>query len=66
MMPFLVFDLETQRSADEVGGWGYIKNMLYSVAVVWDSEKNSFNSIFSHTMKISLRVFLNILPAVLP
>ena len=33
-MPFLVFDLETQRSADEVGGWGYIKNMLYSVAVV--------------------------------
>ncbi len=42
MNPFLVFDLETQRSADEVGGWGNIQNMLYSVAVVWDSEKNSF------------------------
>ena len=42
MVPFLVFDLETQRSAEEVGGWGYIKNMLYSVAVVWDSEKNNF------------------------
>ena len=55
-MPFLVFDLETQRSADEVGGWGYIKNMLYSVAVVWDSEKNrfftyyedQFESLFKH------------------
>ena len=39
MDPFLVFDLETQRSADEVGGWGNIQSMLYSVAVVWDSEK---------------------------
>ena len=42
MSPFLVFDLETQRSADEVGGWGNIQSMLYSVAVVWDSEKNDF------------------------
>ena len=42
MNPFLVFDLETQRSADEVGGWGNIQSMLYSVAVVWDSEKNDF------------------------
>ena len=42
MDPFLVFDLETQRSADEVGGWGNIQSMLYSVAVVWDSEKNDF------------------------
>ena len=39
---FLVFDLETQRDAKAVGGWGYIDNMLLSVAVVWDSAKNKF------------------------
>ena len=39
---FLVFDLETQKSAEEVGGWGNIKDMKFSVAVVWDSKKNDF------------------------
>ena len=55
-MPFLVFDLvETQRSADEVGS--FILLLLFGILKKTD---------FSHTMKISLRVFLNILPAVLP
>ena len=39
---FLVFDLETQKSAEEVGGWSNIKDMKFSVAVVWDSKKNDF------------------------
>ncbi|CAI2718043.1 ribonuclease H-like domain-containing protein [Nitrospina watsonii] len=34
----LYFDLETQKSADEVGGWGNIKDMLMAVGVVWDSH----------------------------
>ena len=35
----VVFDLETQRSADEVGGWGNIPLMGLSVGVVWDSKE---------------------------
>ena len=31
------FDLETQKSADEVGGWGNIHKMRLAVGVVWDS-----------------------------
>jgi len=37
MKDFLVFDLETQRSAHEVGGWGNIAEMKMSVGVIWDS-----------------------------
>lgn len=31
------FDLETQKSADDVGGWSNIHLMKLSVGVVWDS-----------------------------
>jgi len=31
------FDLETQKSADDVGGWGNIHKMKLAVGVVWDS-----------------------------
>ena len=31
------FDLETQKSADDVGGWGNIHKMGLAVGVVWDS-----------------------------
>ena len=31
------FDLETQKSADDVGGWGNIHKMRLAVGVVWDS-----------------------------
>lgn len=48
MEGFLAFDLETQRSADEVGGWGNIDKMLFSVAVVWDSSQNQFFSYYEH------------------
>ncbi|MBT6296179.1 MAG: DEAD/DEAH box helicase [Nitrospina sp.] len=33
----LYFDLETQKSADDVGGWGNIHDMKLAVGVVWDS-----------------------------
>lgn len=39
----LFFDLETQLSADDVGGWGNIHKMKLAVGVVWDSlEKKNF------------------------
>jgi len=31
------FDLETQKSAEDVGGWGNIHKMGLAVGVVWDS-----------------------------
>ena len=36
------FDLETQKSADEVGGWGNIHKMGMTVGVVWDSVEQDF------------------------
>jgi len=41
MKDFLVFDLETQRSAQEVGGWGNIAEMKMSVGVLWDSSRQA-------------------------
>ncbi|MFP4477452.1 MAG: DEAD/DEAH box helicase [Desulfatibacillaceae bacterium] len=37
-----VFDLETQRSADEVGGWGRIRDMGMSCGVLYDSRKDDY------------------------
>lgn len=39
---FCVFDLETQRSAQEVGGWHRAEAMGVSCAVVYDSATRSF------------------------
>ena len=36
------FDIETQRLADEVGGWGNIHLMRLAVAVLYDRFTNSF------------------------
>ena len=38
----LFFDLETQKSAEEVGGWGNIHKMGLAVGVVWDSLDQKF------------------------
>lgn len=43
-----VFDLETIRSAEEVGGWTNTHKMGVSVAVVYDSEINDFVSYLEH------------------
>jgi DEAD/DEAH box helicase domain-containing protein len=45
---FGVFDLETIRSAEEVGGWGNTHKMGISVAVVYDSELNDFVTYLEH------------------
>ena len=36
------FDLETQKSADDVGGWGNIHKMRLAVGVVWDSIEQDY------------------------
>jgi DEAD/DEAH box helicase domain-containing protein len=43
---FAVFDLETRRSAEEVGGWGNAANMGVSVAVLYDSQGGEFREYF--------------------
>ena len=36
------FDLETQQSADEVGGWGNISKMKMSVGVTYSTARNEY------------------------
>lgn len=36
------FDLETQRSADEVGGWNNIRDMRMSVGVTYSTERGGY------------------------
>ena len=43
-----VFDLETIRSADEVGGWGRAEKMGMSVGVVYDSQIDGFVTYLEH------------------
>jgi len=38
----LVFDIETQRSADEVGGWNKAHKMLIAICVVYDIELDRY------------------------
>jgi DEAD/DEAH box helicase domain-containing protein len=42
----LVLDLETQRSAEEVGGWGNARKMGLALAVVWDSTRDEYRTYF--------------------
>lgn len=42
----LVFDLETQRLASEVGGWGNIKDMRLALAVTWDLDADAWRTYF--------------------
>ena len=43
-----VFDLETIRSADEVGGWQKAERMGISVAVVYDSQLDGYVTYLEH------------------
>jgi DEAD/DEAH box helicase domain-containing protein len=43
-----VFDLETIRSAEEVGGWHQAHRMGISVAVVFDAEMNEYVTYLEH------------------
>ena len=40
------FDVETQRSAEEVGGWGNISRMGLALAVVYDAAHDRFRTYF--------------------
>jgi DEAD/DEAH box helicase domain-containing protein len=51
MKDFLVFDLETQRSAQEVGGWNNIADMKMSVGVVWDSAQQKMYTYYEEQVK---------------
>ena len=49
----LYFDLETQKSADDVGGWDKIHDMKLAVGVVWDSiEQNFFSYLESEASQL--------------
>jgi len=42
----LIFDLETQRSAEEVGGWKNIDRMGLALAVVYDTDQEVFRTYY--------------------
>jgi DEAD/DEAH box helicase domain-containing protein len=64
---FGVFDLETIRSADEVGGWHRAEKMGISVAVVYDSQldgcmtylENEIDRLVEHLVSLDLIVGFN-------
>jgi DEAD/DEAH box helicase domain-containing protein len=65
----VVFDLETQRSAAEVGGWNKAYMMGMSVGIVWDSHEKKCTSYFEenvdelikHLQKADLVVGFNVI-----
>jgi DEAD/DEAH box helicase domain-containing protein len=42
MQNIVYFDLETQKSADEVGGWGKIRDMRMSVGVTYSTARGAY------------------------
>jgi len=62
------FDLETQRLAEEVGGWGNKHLMRLSVGVVYDSQDDRFyhyqeadiHALIEHLKKLDLIVGFNV------
>jgi hypothetical protein len=42
MKNLVYFDLETQKSADEVGGWGKISSMRMSVGVTYSTARGDY------------------------
>ena len=40
---FVYFDLETQRSANDVGGWGKKSDMLMSVGVTYSTKRGGYH-----------------------
>ena len=62
-----VFDIETQKSAAEVGGWNKAEKMLVSVAVVYDAGLDEYlvfregevNALIAHLQGLELVVGFN-------
>jgi DEAD/DEAH box helicase domain-containing protein len=44
--PLLVLDIETQLTADEVGGWDNIKDMRLAVAVTYNAAADVYNTYY--------------------
>ncbi len=44
----VIFDLETQKLAEEVGGWDHKREMRMSVGVIYDLESGSFREYLEH------------------
>jgi DEAD/DEAH box helicase domain-containing protein len=65
---FGVFDLETQRSAAEVGGWQHADRMGISCGVIYDARRKAFHSyledqtadLISHLQRLDLVIGFNI------
>jgi hypothetical protein len=63
------FDLETQKSADEVGGWGRIRDMRMSVGVTYSTQRGDYriyqekqvNELIEELRRADLVVGFNIL-----
>lgn len=43
MKNIVYFDLETQQSAEEVGGWGNISQMLMSIGVTYSTARGGYH-----------------------
>ncbi len=56
----LVLDLETRRSAEEVGGWGNAHRMGLALAVVYDVGKQAYRTYFEEDVD---RLLLDLLTA---
>ncbi len=69
MKNIVYFDLETQKSADEVGGWGKIRNMGMSVGVTYSTQRSEYriypekqvNDLIEELRRADLVVGFNIL-----
>jgi len=63
------FDLETQKSADEVGGWGNINRMGLSIGVTYSTARNEYkiygekqvNDLLNELQRADLVVGFNVL-----
>ncbi|MCX6894034.1 MAG: ribonuclease H-like domain-containing protein [Verrucomicrobia bacterium] len=69
MKNIVYFDLETQKSADEVGGWGNIRDMRMSVGVTYSTARGDYkiygeaqvNDLIKELQRADLVVGFNIL-----
>jgi DEAD/DEAH box helicase domain-containing protein len=69
MKNIVYFDLETQKSADEVGGWGRIRDMRMSVGVTYSTARGDYrvygepqvNELITELQRADLVVGFNIL-----
>jgi DEAD/DEAH box helicase domain-containing protein len=50
----IYLDLETQRSAEEVGGWGNISAMKMALAITWDDRSLAFRTYHEKDLEVLL------------